>query len=109
MASPLLYQGRLYILEQRGGLMSCFDAADGKEIYKKRIPGAKGFTSSPWAYDGKVFCLDDAGETFVIEAGPEFKVLGQNALTGAMCWSSPAIAGGALYLRDLDNLYCIKP
>lgn len=109
MASPLLYQGRLYILEQRGGLMSCFDAVDGKEIYKKRIPGAKGFTSSPWGYDNKVFCLDESGETFVIEAGPEFKVLGQNALSGAMCWSSPAIAGGALFLRDLDSLYCIKP
>src|SRR5690606_31397933 len=107
MASPLLYQGRLYILEQRGGLLACYDAEDGKQLYRQRIAGAKGCTSSPWAYDGKVFCLDEAGETFVISAGPEFKLLGQNALGSEMCWSSPAIAGGALYLRDLDSLYCI--
>jgi hypothetical protein len=60
MASPLFYDGYLYILEQRGGQVSCYDARTGEPAYKKeRLPGAKGFTSSPWAYDGKVFCLDD--------------------------------------------------
>ena len=51
--------------------------------------------------------LDDDGQTFVVQAGPEFKVLGKNEL-GEMCWSSPAVAGGALFLRTVDHLYCIK-
>ena len=61
MASPLVYAGYLYILEQRGGLMSCYNAADGMRVYKQRVPGAKGFTASPWAYDNRVFCHDEGG------------------------------------------------
>jgi outer membrane protein assembly factor BamB len=106
MASPILYEGYLYILEQRGGLLSCLDAKTGKQIYKERL-GGRGFTSSPWAYDGKIFCLGDDGQTYVVQAGTEFKVLSKNAL-GEMCWSSPAAAGGALFLRTVDQLYCIK-
>ena len=105
--SPLLYDGYVYVLEDRGGLVSCYDAGTGKQVYKERVPGASGFTSSPWAYDGKVFCLDDAGTTHVLKAGPEFKVLAENAID-EMCWSSPAAAAGALFLRTVDHLYCIR-
>src|SRR5205807_1489474 len=57
-ASPLLYDGKLYIVEDRG-FLGCHDAATGKQVYRERLNGARGFTSSPWAYDGKVFLLDD--------------------------------------------------
>ena len=106
-ASPLLYQGRLYILEERGGLLSCYDAKTGRRLYRERLTGARGFTSSPWAYDGKVFCLDEDGATFVVQAGPAFKLLGKNNLD-QMSWSSTAIADGKLFLRTVDYLYCIK-
>jgi outer membrane protein assembly factor BamB len=108
MASPLLYEGLLYILEQRGGFLSCYNAKTGKQVYKERLPGARGFTSSPWAYEGKVFCLANDGQTFVVQAGPAFKLLSKNPLGGEMCWSSPAVAGGALFLRTVDYLYCLR-
>jgi len=39
-ASPLVYDGYVYVLEQRGGLVSCFDAKTGKAAYsKERIAG----------------------------------------------------------------------
>jgi outer membrane protein assembly factor BamB len=107
LSSPLLYQGYLYILEQNGGFLSCYEAKTGKQVYKERIPQAKGFTSSPWAYDGKIFCLDEDGQTSVIQAGSAFKVLGRNKLD-EMFWSSPAMADGTLLLRGVDHLYCIK-
>src|SRR5262249_59061816 len=106
-ATPLLYEGRLYILEERGGLASCIDAKTGKQVYKERLPGARGFTASPWAVDGKIFCLDDGGTTHIIQAGPAFKVLAKNSID-EMCWSSPAVAGGALIVRGVDNLYFIN-
>ncbi len=106
-ASPLVYDGRLYILEDHGGLLSCFDARTGKQVYKERITGARSFTSSPWAYDGKIFCLDDAGTTHVIQAGPEFEILGTNKL-GEMTWSCPAAVGESLFLRTVDHLFCIR-
>jgi outer membrane protein assembly factor BamB len=107
MASPLLYQGRLYVLDQRGGIVTCYDAKTGEVAYRERIPGASGFTASPWAADGKVYCLDGDGVAFVLQAGPEFKLLGRNPLD-EMCWSTPALAEGALFLRTADHLYCIR-
>jgi outer membrane protein assembly factor BamB len=107
LASPLLYKDLLYILPQMGNVLTCYDAKTGKEIYKQRIEGADGFTSSPWAHGDKVYCLDQDGRTFVIQAGPEFKLLGKNEIKD-MFWSTPAVAADALYLRGRDQLYCVK-
>ena len=103
--TPVLYQGRLYVLMDRGFLL-CYDAETGKEIYgKQRIArDAAGFTASPWAYNGRVFCLSEDGDTYVIEAGPDFKVLGKSSLDG-MAMASPAIANGSLFIRTQHHLY----
>jgi outer membrane protein assembly factor BamB len=106
-ASPLWYDGYLYVLEERGGLLSCYEAKTGKQVYKERLPGARGFTSSPWAYEGKVFALDDGGTTHVVKAGPEFQVLSDNPL-GETAWSSPAAGAGSLFVRTVDHLFCIR-
>lgn len=100
IASPLLYQGCLYILAQRGGIIRCLDAKSGDEHYRERLPGAVGFTASPWASDGKVFCLDEDGQTVVLEAGPTLKVLATNKID-EMFWSSPAVIGNICYYAVL--------
>ena len=79
-ASPLAYQGYVYILRKNGGIVTCLDAKTGKQIYQKRIPDARSFWASPWAAGGKIFCLDDGGTTHLLQAGPEFQVLGKNSL-----------------------------
>lgn len=107
--SPLVYKGHVYILSQQGGMVSCYDAKTGKAAYtRERIPQAKSFWASPWAYDGKVFCLDEDGVTHVLKTGPEFEVLGKNTLGRETYWSTPALAGGAIYIRGVDHIYCIK-
>ncbi len=68
---------------------------------------AGGFTTSPWAYDDKIFCLNENGDTFVIQAGPEHKILGLNQLE-EMCMATPAIARGSLFVRTYSKLYRIK-
>lgn len=108
MASPLVYQGCLYILEQGGGIIACYDAQTGEQHYRKRIDGAKGFTSSPWGYDGKIYCLDEEGTTFVIPVGPEFEVVATNKLDDRF-WSSMAVAGDHILLRGTSRLYSIAP
>jgi outer membrane protein assembly factor BamB len=106
-ASPLVYQGYVYIIEQNSRV-SCYEARTGQPAYQRQLlPGARSFWASPWAYEGKVFCLDDGGTTFVLPAGPEFKVLGKNTLDDQF-WASPAVAGGSLILRGVENVYCIK-
>ncbi len=106
MASPLVYRGHVYIFGRNGGIVTCYDARTGKQVYRERISGARAFWASPWASDGKIFCLDDGGSTHVLQAGPEFKVLGKNSLD-EMFWATPAVAGRALFLRSVDHLYCI--
>jgi outer membrane protein assembly factor BamB len=106
--SPLVYGDYLYILYDRG-FLSCYDRRTGKEIYtKERIdPKANAFTSSPWAYDGKLFCLSEDGDTFVIKAGRRFELLSKNSLE-EMCMASPAIARKSLIIRTLSKLYRIQ-
>lgn len=109
MASPLVYQGYVYILEQNGGMVSCYNAQTGKAEYvKERIPQARAFWASPWAYDGKIFCLDESGTTHVLKAGPEFKVLGKNSLSGDQFWATPALAGDTVIMRGVESVYGIK-
>src|SRR4030095_12979642 len=66
LPSALAYQGSVYTLTETG-ILTRFDAKTGKQTYKTRIdPTATAFTTSPWAYNGKLFCLSEEGQTFVI-------------------------------------------
>ena len=107
MASPLVYEGRLYVLERRGGILRAHDAMTGEQLYRERTPGASAFWSSPWAYGGRVFCLDDAGVTYALTTGDEFELVRENSLTGRF-WSTPAIADGSLVIRSEDRLFCVR-
>jgi outer membrane protein assembly factor BamB len=107
--SPLIYGKFFYVLFDFG-FLSCRDAKTGKERYDKQrinLEGTSGFTSSPWAYDNKMFCLSEDGDTFVIQAGPEYKLIGKNSL-GEMCMATPAIARDSLVIRTASRLYRIK-
>lgn len=105
--SPIVYGEYYYTLYDRG-FFTCHDAKNGSEVYPRvRIdPGVNAFTSSPWAYNGKIFCLSEDGDTFVIQAGKEFKLLGKNSLD-EMCMATPAIVRGSLIIRTASKLYRI--
>jgi outer membrane protein assembly factor BamB len=105
--SALVYGDYYYTLLDRG-LLLCHDAKTGKQMYgRQRLsPEAPAFTASPWAYNGKVFVLSEDGDTFVVQAGPEFKLLGKNALN-EMALASPAVARGSLFIRTQSKLYRI--
>jgi hypothetical protein len=89
--------------------LDCYDAHTGKQVYKdERLgPAGKGFTSSPWAADDKVFCLSEDGDTFVVQAGPQFKLLGKNSL-GEMTLSTPALTRDSLIIRTETKLYRVR-
>ena len=56
--------------------------------------------------DGRIFAVSEDGDTFVMQTGPEFKVLGRNSI-GEMTLASPAVANGSLILRTATKLYRI--
>ncbi|MBM3776820.1 MAG: serine/threonine protein kinase [Acidimicrobiia bacterium] len=105
--TPLVYGDIHYSLHDRG-FFEARDARTGKEIYPRRrvATEASGFTASPWAYNGRVFALSEDGDTYVIQAGPEFEVVATNPL-GEMALATPAIADGSLFIRTVSALYRI--
>ncbi|MBW3597375.1 MAG: PQQ-binding-like beta-propeller repeat protein [Planctomycetes bacterium] len=107
--STLVYRDRLYVLYDRG-LAACFDPENGSTIYEpQRLPHGRAFTASPWAYAGKVFCLNEDGVTFVLDAVDKFELLHTNALAeDDMCMATPAMAGDRLLIRTSARLYCIQ-
>ncbi len=107
LPTPLIYQGGLYVLTDKG-IFSRYDPKTGKNNYKSRIhTTARNFTSSPWAYDGKIFCINEEGRTFVIQAGEEFALLGINSLD-EFTQATPALAGDRVLIRTQGHLYSIR-
>jgi outer membrane protein assembly factor BamB len=105
--TPIVYQGILYTLLDRG-FFTAHDAVTGQEIYgRQRISAeAAGFSASPWAYNGKLFALSEDGDTFVIQAGREFKLLGKNVLS-EMTLATPAVVQDSVIIRTHARLYRI--
>ena len=106
--SPLLYGDYFYVLFDFG-FLSCHDARTGREVYEKQRIRTEttSFTASPWAANGRIFALSEDGDTFVFQAGPEYKLLHKNSLD-EMCMATPAIAGDRLLIRTQSKLYCFQ-
>ena len=88
----------------------CYNALDGTAIYEhQRIPEARNFTASPWANDGKIFCLNEDGVTYVMKAGDQLEFLYTNTLAeDDMGMATPAISGDRLLIRTSARMYCVR-
>ncbi|HXY34827.1 MAG TPA: PQQ-binding-like beta-propeller repeat protein [Planctomycetaceae bacterium] len=107
--TPLIVGDNLYMLFDRGILM-CFDARTGKLVFnKQRLAKGNAFTSSPWTYGDKLFCLNEDGVTSVVQIGPKYKSLYTNALADDdMCMATPVIVGDRLLIRTSKRIYCVR-
>ncbi len=105
--SPIVYRGNYYTLLDRG-MLTCHNALTGELVFNRtRFPQGASFTASPWAYNGKLFFLDEGGTTHVMPAGGEFKIDSTNELD-ELCIATPAISQGRLLLRTASSVYCIS-
>ena len=96
----------MYVVNDNG-VLTVFNAATGKEVYKARAGGSGNtFSASPWAADGRVYLLSEDGHTFVIAAGDRYLELAKNSLD-EMSLASPALAPNTLFLRTQTRLYRI--
>jgi outer membrane protein assembly factor BamB len=105
--TPVAYQGGLYVVNDNG-IISRYDVKTGKQTFKERIKtSGADFTTSPWAYNGKVFCHSEQGDTYVLKAGSEYELLHVNSL-GDMSLSSPAIVDDRLLIRTEKRIYSMR-
>jgi outer membrane protein assembly factor BamB len=103
VSSLLYYEGLVY-MANGNGIMTCIDPATGKRVWQERVGGI--YTASPVAADGKIYFLNESGETVVLRAGRELGILERNPL-GERVVASPAISKGRLYIRTDENLICV--
>jgi outer membrane protein assembly factor BamB len=104
--SSLVYYDGLVYMASDVGVVSALDPRSGERVWQERIPGI--FTASPVAGDGKVYLVSETGDTIVLAAGREARVLSRNPL-GERIAASPAVAHGRLFLRSDEHLIAIGP
>lgn len=106
--SPLLYGDYLYTVDDIVSAITCLDARSGKQVWRERCGEVvkHGYSASPIGVNGKVFFTNDEGETFVLAAGSEFKLLHVNHMHEKTL-ASPALVDGCWYIRTQRHLYCV--
>jgi len=102
--SPILVGDELYFISDKG-IATCLDAKTGKLHWDERLGG--NVAASPTYADGRLYFHNREGETYVVEPGPEFRLLHTNKLDGGH-WASLAAADGAFYVRTDEALYCLR-
>ena len=107
--SGLVHGDLLYLVNDMQSILTVFDAKTGQLAYQDRLgePVREGFSSSPVAVGNKVFITNDNGQTFVVEAGPVFKLLRVNEM-GARVIASPALVDGIWYWRTDRELIAVQ-
>lgn len=101
-ASPVIHNGHVYAVA--GERTVCVELASGKLAWEGR-PG-KGDIASPVVADDKL--LAPLGNMFVamVSATPDrYKLLDKTRVSLAPC-TSPAIAGGKLFVRTTEGMAC---
>lgn len=107
-ASPVLHEGKLYVLTD-SGQVSCFNIATGEPYYQQvRLPRPYNFKASPVGATGKLYLASEDGDVIILKMGEKMEVLATNRLEDQVFIASPVIVGGELFLRSQTHLYCIS-
>ena len=106
--SPVLYDNKLYVVTDNG-MVSAFNATTGEPFYSQtRLPKTYNLKASPVGANGKLYLATEDGDVVVLKMGEKFEVLGVNTLEDQVFIATPVIAGGEIYLRGQNTLFCIS-
>jgi outer membrane protein assembly factor BamB len=105
-SSPVRYQDHLYAIDEKRDL-TCIDLRSGAVRWRQR-----GFLQgSLLRVDARLLVLGGDGKLALVEADPD-GFPGQvshrpRQPVHGRCWTVPALAGGKLYLRDEEEVWCL--
>ena len=102
-SSPLVVNGKLYLLSE-SGILSLVDAKTGE--IEKFVSLKGGFSSSGVYADGLLYFPSEEGKIVVVKPGPDLEVVATNELDDGFM-ASPALAGSSIFLRSKSHVYCI--
>src|SRR5690606_6304038 len=90
--SPLLYDGRLYVMADNG-VLTVYDPATGDVKSTTRLGG--NFSASPIAAAEHIFITDERGKTYVLKPGDKPEIVAENSLESGG-FASPVMAGNRI-------------
>lgn len=108
VCTPLLHHGRLYVLCDIKGVLSCLDPKTGREFWRVDLEPGAIYRASPTGADGRIYCVSERGVVTVLAAGDTANVLSRIAIGEGPIQSSIVAARGRLFLRTAVNLYCLR-
>lgn len=103
-SSPLFADGSIYAVTNEG-VASRLDAATGEIDWRGRVPG--NYTASPVMVRDRIYFLNTGGNTTVVAAADQFKILAENAI-GEDSIGSAAFSGSRVVLRTVRHLWCLE-
>ena len=98
----VIANGLLYLVSD-GGILRCFEAETGDELWKKRL--RRTHNASLVVGDGKLFATSEQGDIHVFDMTGDHKLLAINRLQ-QRCLATPAIGRDELFVRTERRLYC---
>ncbi len=108
VTSPIFHDGHLYWMHEGLGIAFCAEAKSGRIVYEERINTPGGVYASTVLAEGRIYYVSRLGQTLVVAAEPQFKLLATNTLEKRIAIdASPAVTNGRLLLRTNQHLYCI--
>jgi outer membrane protein assembly factor BamB len=97
-------KGPLVFLWHDNGMVTCLDAASGKLRWRERVGGS--YHGSPVRAGDRIYCMSREGDMAVVAAAEKYELLARFPL-GDRSQSTPAIAGGTMYLRTATHLMAL--
>lgn len=108
VSSPIYHAGHVYWANDKEGTLYCVAARTGRVVYEQRTERGGQVYAAALLAEGKLYYTTREGHTFVVAAGPTYRLLAHNDLSdGSLFNASPAVAGGRLFLRSDKFLYCL--
>lgn len=104
-ATPLLYDGKMFVLDGGRRILTRVDPKTGKTIWTGKLDVAESIWSSPTGADGKIYVVSEKGTVLVLSAGDEFKVLHRLDLDEAPVRSTVVPIANGVLVRTASHLY----
>jgi outer membrane protein assembly factor BamB len=101
--TPLVKDDLLFLWSD-GGMVTCADVHTGAVHWRERVPGS--YYASPVCAGPYLYGVSRDGDVVVLSAAKKFEMVARNAL-GEGSHSTPAIAGGRLYIRTFTHLVSV--
>ncbi len=102
--TPVAHGDLLFTVSDGTGVATCIHAPSGEVKWQERLNGS--FFGSMVCVNGVIYSINKEGEVVIFKAADKFELISVHSL-GEKSYSTPAVAGGRMYLRTDNHLISI--